>query len=97
MLSIMQNRQRKTVGAELKRRQLFKKGKKPNKFTYPRKWKDIDFLLSKERPSAIAGGFSLAKIKEKRRLSVIGKPSFSVMVLKPNHDSKATFEEIRFV
>ena len=36
--SIMQNRQRKTVGAELKRRQLFKKGKKPNKFTYPRKW-----------------------------------------------------------
>ena len=38
MLSIMRNRQRKTVGAELKRRQLFKKGKKPNKFTYPRKW-----------------------------------------------------------
>ena len=30
--------ERKTVGAELKRRQLFKKGKKPNKFTYPRKW-----------------------------------------------------------
>ena len=36
MLTI--NRQRKTVGAELKRRQLFKRGKKPNKFTYPRKW-----------------------------------------------------------
>lgn len=36
--STMKCRQRKTVGAELKRRQLFKKGKKPNKFTYPRKW-----------------------------------------------------------
>lgn len=32
---IMQNRQRKTVGAELKHRRLFRKGKKPNKFTCP--------------------------------------------------------------
>lgn len=35
MLSIMRNRQRKTVGAEWKHRRLFRKGKKPNKITCP--------------------------------------------------------------
>ena len=38
------------------------------------------FSFRESRP-AIAGRFSLAQINEKRRLSVIGKPSFSVMVL----------------
>ena len=35
MLFITLNRQRKTVGAEWKHRRLFRKGKKPNKFTCP--------------------------------------------------------------
>ena len=70
--------------------------KKPKIFSYSAIGADMSFSFRESRP-AVAGRFSLAKIKEKRRLSVIGKPSFSVMVLKPNHDSKATFEEIRFV
>lgn len=54
--------------------------------------------LTEEQTKILLRLFNISIEKTKRTAKRSSQSrSFSVMVLKPNHDSKATFEEIRFV